>query len=640
MPTQTPSMGTEVDPSRIPRRGKPRPPDLRNHRRFVRLRRVPVIDVNKRTYRKGDQVVEENLDHDQLQTICRNSQARADKGEYGLVLLGHTTDGGKEIDQPPVVGFLDHFRVGEHGGRPTILSDMFIYKDSDPSQVLRQFPRRSAEIIGLEEPDGYVDALSLIKRAPERDLGLITHYALNHDATRDFGAAVRYRSKSRVYRFHCPPGRFCPEHHEESSHMPVNPRSGKMATHLLDLLKQVVMGIIEEVAEPSGGGLGEEPGLGEPSGMEPSGLEPSGMEPSGLGEPSGFEEGEEEGFEEGEEAEFEEEEGEEEMEPSEPSNFRYRQPAAHGRHERPSRHRHDPSDPSGDPSEPSEPRRLRRHERPSRNAATQTLKSPKIPTRPVSKHKRLDPEGQPKRYDDAGGMGGGGSGTGGSGYPSPQSSSTPFAAGRRPQVEGTKARLRKEREVTRDEPSRTRSRMRKDSERTAVSRYQQENSVLRERVSQLEEFVQDAKSQARQAVVERQIIQLESEGILLDREEEVARLSRFRSDKEVAREVKRMRKRYTRSPVGQPMLPNIWEDVGGAGGPDRIRDLSPQEQANLDTDDQGCEIVGSGIARFAATLPAEETNGFMEERGMKAVSRFHESRKPKRYKKRPATDED
>jgi hypothetical protein len=614
-------------PTNYPIRPKLKPPNLRDRSQFVRLKRVPVIDVNSRKYRKGDQVIEETLDEGQLHRICHNSRHRAAKGEYGLLLLGHTTDGGKEIDQPPVVGYLDNYQVGEHDGRPTILADAYIYKDSDPSHVLRQFPRRSAEIIGLEEPDGYVDALSLIKRAPERDLGLITHYALNHDESRDFGAAIRYKSRKDVYRFSCPAGfdRFCPSaESEREPNMGLSaPRSGKMAKHLLHLLQQVVEGLLEETAQ------------NDPDAMEPSDMEPSGMEPSGMEEePSDFEE--EDGEPSGMEPSGFEEEEDEEDEPSEmePSRHRHHHHyAARDGGEKPSRHRYEASEPS-EPSEPSDPSRMKSRRHKSRPKAV-----------------RLDPSTPSRHAVGAGGSGlgsgsaaGSGIGADAGGYPgpmtgTPKTTSRPKKDGmgivpvKKHRIPGAKSRMRKEEEVSREE-SRPRTRMRRDSERTAVSRYQNEIDTLRSTVEQLQKESARSKHDARVSQIERQVIQLESEGIILDRQDEVDRLSQFASNKEVAREIKRMRTRYTRSPVGQPMLPNVWEDMGAGA---QERELTSQQLAEMDMDGQGCEIVGSGIARFAADQTG--LNGDKHELGRNAVSRFYDSRKPSRGR-RPKTDEE
>ncbi len=635
MPTQTPSYADPVNLSDIPRgtrRVKPklRPPDLRNHRHFVRIKRVPIIDVNTRKYRKGNDVVEEVLDEEQLHRICSNSQGRADKGEYGLVFLGHTTDDGPEVDQPPVTGYLNNFQVGEHNHRPTILADIFMYRDAKPDQILRQFPRRSAEIIGLEDHNGYIDALSLIKRAPERDLGLITHYAMDPNRSRESGSLVRYKSNKRVYRSSCPPGRFCDE---GDSHMPVPglggapPRTGKIAKSAMQLLEHLVFEIIEKYAQdpshhdPSGlgdegGGLGEEAGLGEePSGLgeeagigeEPSGLDVSGEEPS-----EAFEE------EPSEPSEAFEEEEEEEM--------------PHHRH----RHAYAAHEPSGEPSDPSgDPSGHRRFDDQSDSLGSGgTSGTNSMPSQMKSRHKtsrssRLDPPTH--RYDAGAGV----AGTPGAYTATPSRASAtkakgsePFPSKGRPAVPGvgspkqpshpqstTRTRLRKE--------SAPVTRMRQDSERTSVSRYQQENSVLRERIRRLEERAQESDRQAREALMERHIIQLESEGFILDRPAEVTRLARCTNDKEVTREIKRIRRYYRQSPVGQPPIPAVWSDMGGQS---QERELTDHQVAEMDTD------------RFAAAQPADQINGYLDERGLQAVTRFKESRKPSRHRRKPEAE--
>lgn len=179
------------------------------------------------------------------------------------------------------------------------------------------------------------------------------------------------------------------------------------------------------------------------------------------------------------------------------------------------------------------------------------------------------------------------------------------------------------------------TRMRQDSERTSVTRYQQENSVLRERIRRLEERAQESDRQAREALMERHIIQLESEGFILDRPAEVTRLARCANDKEVSREIKRIRRYYRQSPVGQPPIPAVWSDMGGQS---QERELTDHQVAELDTDAQGIEIVGSGIARFAASQPDDKVNGYLEDRGIQAVSRFKESRKPSRHRRKTSDE--
>lgn len=176
-------------------------PNLDDEKKYVKIPSVPIFDIHTRkfnrefkddygrTYRKD---VEETVDEAQLETIARNTQSRAEAGEYGIVFLGHTSDEGPETEQPPVVGFMKNYRVGKHGDRAAMLADIYIKGDKDKvSDLLFQYPRRSAEVIRKNRPDGYVDSVALIKRAPERPLGVM--------------ADLYQRSnKEDVDRFMCP----------------------------------------------------------------------------------------------------------------------------------------------------------------------------------------------------------------------------------------------------------------------------------------------------------------------------------------------------------------------------------------------------------------------------------------------------
>jgi hypothetical protein len=210
MPSLSPSIAAPV-------LSRPRPPKLNDASRYVRVDRVPIIDTCERSYFKtdpktGKQIrVDESIDRNQLKNILENSRQRAEKGEYGIVFLGHTNDGDSETNQPPIAGYLDNYQLGEHEGQPTILADMYIDKeDCDPSKTLRQFPRRSAEIIAISKPTGYIDSVALLKRTPERQLGLVTSH---------------YNNKSKdIYRFECPE---CEKSHMAKPSM----TTGMMAEH-------------------------------------------------------------------------------------------------------------------------------------------------------------------------------------------------------------------------------------------------------------------------------------------------------------------------------------------------------------------------------------------------------------------------
>jgi hypothetical protein len=210
MPSLSPSIAAPVS-------SKPRPPRLNDASRYVRVDRVPIIDTCERSYFKtdpktGKQIrVDESIDRNQLKNILENSRHRAEKGEYGIVFIGHTNDSDSEISQPPIAGYLNNYQLGEHEGQPTILADMYIDKeDCDPSKTLRQFPRRSAEIIAISKPTGYIDSVALLKRTPERQLGLVTSH---------------YKKESEdIYRFECPE---CEKSHMAKPSM----TTGMMAEH-------------------------------------------------------------------------------------------------------------------------------------------------------------------------------------------------------------------------------------------------------------------------------------------------------------------------------------------------------------------------------------------------------------------------
>jgi hypothetical protein len=228
-----------VEQSKGVEQGRLRPPDLNNPQRYVRLHDVPLIDVHTRTfYRRNphtgqNEEVTEEVDRAQLFRIFQNSLKRAKGGEYGLVFLGHTDDDGAEVDQPPIVGYVGGYKFGSHNGQPTILGDVFLDREFHPEELVRQFPRRSVEIVGKNKPTGFIDSLALLKRSPERDLGLITSI---------------YRNKKRIDRYMCPE---CEK--EAEGNMPaaaaMNPRSKMkqdVTKNMLDMFRNLIYMMLEE----------------------------------------------------------------------------------------------------------------------------------------------------------------------------------------------------------------------------------------------------------------------------------------------------------------------------------------------------------------------------------------------------------
>jgi hypothetical protein len=156
-----------------------RPPDLDDPDLFVARRSIPILDEHQHST-KGD------IDEGLLQLLAENSNARAEgTGNYALIFVGHTDDEGDEDDQPDVVGYARNFRVSPFMGRPCLYADLYFYK-SDYKRAMK-YPHRSVERFRSEEDRGanFIDAIALLKRTPERDLGLLVEYARG-------GSLVRY----------------------------------------------------------------------------------------------------------------------------------------------------------------------------------------------------------------------------------------------------------------------------------------------------------------------------------------------------------------------------------------------------------------------------------------------------------------
>ena len=159
------------------------PPDLSNPDLFVVKPGVPILKTH--TYKQKTSVngeprtIVREIDENRLNLIVENSNARAANDDYGLIFLGHTDDDKPEDEQPPIVGYMKDYRVGEWAGKPCVLADFYI--DKARKGEAASYPRRSAETWYHEsDPErNFIDAVSLLKRTPEQDLGLLTFEARN-----------------------------------------------------------------------------------------------------------------------------------------------------------------------------------------------------------------------------------------------------------------------------------------------------------------------------------------------------------------------------------------------------------------------------------------------------------------------------
>lgn len=157
--------------------------DLEDPDRFIRVEDVPLLDAHSDEER-GD------VDGDLLRLLARNTNDRAARGEFAPVLLGHTVDGDDfpEVHQPPCVGYASGLRVGRYNGLPCLFGNLYIHKEQ--YSRLPTYPHRSVERMkGNSEDINWIDAVSLLRKAPERPLGKLSY---SRSGLPDGAAMVRY----------------------------------------------------------------------------------------------------------------------------------------------------------------------------------------------------------------------------------------------------------------------------------------------------------------------------------------------------------------------------------------------------------------------------------------------------------------
>lgn len=157
---------------------------------FVEIPDVPVFDLHdehdmRRYVRdaKGQQVANpdygkllQRFDHDRLQRIVANCNRRAEEtGDLAPIGPGHTIPGYAvpETSQPPIYGYAGEYKVGTYGpgGRTGILTKLYARKEHE-EDVKKAYPRRSIELVPGED---FIDWIALLRRSPQRDLGLLTY---------------------------------------------------------------------------------------------------------------------------------------------------------------------------------------------------------------------------------------------------------------------------------------------------------------------------------------------------------------------------------------------------------------------------------------------------------------------------------
>jgi hypothetical protein len=162
--------------------GRVRPPDLDDPAQYVRhagvtlgepgakfrpISKVPVLDA-------CDVPGKLTADEHDLAQIVANTNHRVERGEYPLLTIGHFREDQPETEQPPLVGYLRNFVLGTFRDEPCILADEFV--DARYYDEVLTYPRRSVEMwaSGSNPESNYIDSVAVLRRSPERDLGLVT----------------------------------------------------------------------------------------------------------------------------------------------------------------------------------------------------------------------------------------------------------------------------------------------------------------------------------------------------------------------------------------------------------------------------------------------------------------------------------
>ena len=132
-------------------------------------------DLSQWEVRRGVPVFDEHEQYDvkKLRQIADNCNRReAETGDSCPITIGHTVPGASEERQPEIVGYARNFQVGTFGpaGKTGVLADFYIQRGRYDEAM--KYPRRSVE---LWPEELYFDPISLLKRTPKRDLGLLTY---------------------------------------------------------------------------------------------------------------------------------------------------------------------------------------------------------------------------------------------------------------------------------------------------------------------------------------------------------------------------------------------------------------------------------------------------------------------------------
>ena len=148
---------------------------------YERVEGLPVFDAHDEYDAKGNLI--RRFDRKKLEDICVKCNKRTDTGDLSPFGPGHTDPDATEDKQPIPYGFVGNYRVGKYGPaqKPAILADFYVKRKIetpegntlDGVKAFYSYPRRSVE---YWPKDGFFDWVAILRRTPQRDLG-VAHYS-------------------------------------------------------------------------------------------------------------------------------------------------------------------------------------------------------------------------------------------------------------------------------------------------------------------------------------------------------------------------------------------------------------------------------------------------------------------------------
>lgn len=138
---------------------------------------VPVFVEHTRALKSGREL---HFGREELEMVAARSNRRIEEtGDFAPIVIGHTKSD-KSAPDPPKIGWAGPFRVGwltKDHNKYAILADFRI--DKDKASLLKEYPRRSAELWAEERyEDMYLDPISLLGAdTPWSDMGVLYNRA-------------------------------------------------------------------------------------------------------------------------------------------------------------------------------------------------------------------------------------------------------------------------------------------------------------------------------------------------------------------------------------------------------------------------------------------------------------------------------